>query len=65
MISITPMKQIRRKCLDCSCNSSKEVELCPVINCPLYLYRFGRRYTDADRKAQMEAIQESKQADVL
>jgi len=65
MTSITPMKQIRRKCLDCSGNSSKEVEHCPVIDCPLYLYRFGRRYADTERKALMKAIQDSKKADVL
>lgn len=38
----TALKSIRLKCLDCSCGSSKEVELCPVTNCPLYPHRFGK-----------------------
>lgn len=40
---MTPMKAIRAKCLDCCCGQTKEVRLCPVKKCPLYLYRFGKR----------------------
>ena len=39
----TPIKAMRAKCLDCCCGSPKEVRLCPVIECALYPYRFGRR----------------------
>lgn len=39
----TPIKAIRAKCLDCCCGSSNEVRACPVENCPLFEYRFGRR----------------------
>ena len=39
----TPIKAIRKKCLDCSYWSTKEVRECPVINCAIYSYRFGRR----------------------
>ena len=39
----TPLKAIRKKCLDCSCFQPKEVRKCTVIDCPLYPYRFGRR----------------------
>ncbi len=39
----TPVKSIRKKCLDCSCGQPKEIRLCPIINCPLYPYRMGRR----------------------
>ena len=42
-MKLTPMKAIRRKCIDCSCGSSNEVKLCPVQNCPLYAYCFGKR----------------------
>ena len=38
----TPVKAIRRKCLDCCCGSSKEVGLCTVVTCSLYPYRFGK-----------------------
>lgn len=40
---LSPLKAIRAKCLDCMCGSFKEVTLCPIENCPLYAYRFGRR----------------------
>ena len=39
----TPIKAIRKKCLDCSYWSPKEVRMCVVIDCPIYPYRFGRR----------------------
>ena len=39
----TPIKAIRKKCLDCSCYQPKEVRLCTVIDCPIYPYRMGRR----------------------
>lgn len=37
-----PVKAIRAKCLECSCGSSTEVQLCPVTDCALYPFRFGR-----------------------
>ena len=39
----TPIKAIRKKCLDCCCGSNKEVRECTVIKCPIYPYRFSRR----------------------
>ena len=39
----TPIKAIRKKCLDCTCNQPKEIRLCPIVECPLYPYRMGRR----------------------
>ena len=39
----TPIKAIRKKCLECYTNSRKGVATCPVINCPLYPYRMGMR----------------------
>lgn len=39
---LTPIKAIRTKCLDCCCGSAKEVELCPIPDCSLYPYRFGK-----------------------
>ncbi len=40
---VTPIKAIRKKCLDCSGGSSKEVDLCPIKDCNLYPYRYGKR----------------------
>ena len=38
---LSPIKAIRAKCLDCVCNDAREVRLCPSLDCPLWLYRFG------------------------
>jgi len=43
----TPVKAIRKKCLDCCSGKVKEVRLCQVVECALYPYRFGRRPTKA------------------
>jgi len=37
-----PLKSIRKKCLECSAGSTKEVRMCLIKNCPLYPYRFGK-----------------------
>jgi len=47
---LTPMKAIRRKCVDCSAGSSLEVKLCVIHDCPLYIYRFGKRPSTVLRK---------------
>ena len=41
----TPLKAMRKKCLDCCCGSSREVELCQVADCALYPYRLGKHPT--------------------
>lgn len=40
---LTPMKAIRKKCLDCSNGQFAEVKHCPIKSCPLYGYRNGHR----------------------
>jgi hypothetical protein len=52
MIRLTPIKTIRAKCLDCSCDQPKEVRLCPCFECPLWGYRMGVR---PDHKRALEA----------
>lgn len=53
----SPMKAIRAKCLDCSCDNAQEVRLCVVPNCPLYPFRMGKnpciseKRREAGRKA--------------
>lgn len=54
-----PVKAIRAKCLDCSCDSIEEVKNCPITSCALYPFRFGknpyrkpREYTE-EQKAEM------------
>lgn len=43
MKQLTPIKAIRKKCLECSNGQPKEVRLCPVKKCALYAYRNGHR----------------------
>lgn len=38
---VTPLRAIRKKCLECSCGSKSEVKQCPILACPLYPYRDG------------------------
>lgn len=59
----SPIKAIRAKCLDCSCGSREEVKLCPVHDCPLYDFRFGknpfrakREYTEEQKAAMAERL---------
>ena len=49
----TPVKAIRKKCLDCSCFQPKEVRLCTCVDCPIYPYRMGTRPS----KATLESIE--------
>lgn len=39
--SLTPLKAIREKCLDCSGWKPKDVRYCWAKDCSLYPYRFG------------------------
>lgn len=55
---LTPIKAIRAKCLDCSCGSANEVKLCPITECPLFPYRFGKNpniHLTAEQKAKRAA----------
>ena len=54
----TPLKQIRLYCIQCCADQPKEVELCPINDCPLWSYRFGhdpfrtkREYTEEQKAA--------------
>ena len=43
MKSLTPVKAIRQRCIDCSGGSLREVRECSHDVCPLHQYRFGKR----------------------
>ena len=38
----TPMRAVRQKCLDCTCQQQTEVRECPIVECPLWEYRMGK-----------------------
>lgn len=39
---LTPLKAIRKKCMDCSADNRAEVRNCVIPDCPLHRYRMGR-----------------------
>ena len=43
MAKLTPLKVIRAKCMDCTCEQFVEIRECTVTDCPLYEYRMGHR----------------------
>ena len=62
MGSMTPMKAIRAKCIDCCCGEKKEIRLCPIERCPLWPYRMGKRPvkdTDIDKKDREQKSRDS------
>lgn len=48
--TLTPLKGIRNKCLDCSADSYKEVTLCPIHDCGIYPFRFGALPKTVERR---------------
>ena len=65
----SPIKAIRAKCLDCN-QTSYEVKLCPVKQCPLWDFRFGKNpyrstrvMSDEQRKAAVERLRAWRQAE--
>jgi len=43
MKTLTPMRRIRLKCLDCMCGSAFEVKMCIDEDCVLWPVRSGRK----------------------
>ena len=54
--TLTPMKAIRARCLDCSGFSVKEVRECTHDECALHQYRFGHRPSQKAELTPMRAI---------
>jgi len=42
-MKLTPLRAIRKICLECCYGSRKEIADCPIKDCPLYKYRNGRK----------------------
>jgi hypothetical protein len=42
MRRLSPLKQIRLRCLDCRGNQYKQVRFCDTADCPLWYLRFGK-----------------------
>lgn len=48
MAKLTPVRAIRKKCLDCCCGQITEVRQCTLKTCALYPYRMGHRPKDEE-----------------
>ncbi len=51
-----PLKLIRRFCLDCT-DGPKSVRFCTAVDCPLWIYRFGKRPKRVIREYGKEAAE--------
>ena len=47
----TPIKSIRKYCLNICSYTPKEVRKCTLIDCPLYVYRMGTRPSEETIKS--------------
>ncbi|WP_321404536.1 hypothetical protein [Maridesulfovibrio sp.] len=56
MKKLTPLKAIRAKCVDCCGDNRKEVAACPVENCPLWIFRAGKRPKEDYDKSPLKTI---------
>lgn len=43
MKGLTPLRAIKKYCLECGNGQPKEVEACCSTECPLYGFRFGKK----------------------
>ena len=49
-VLLTPMKAIRKNCLECCGWMYSEVEKCEIETCCFYKFRSGRRPSQKDQK---------------
>jgi len=57
---MNPMRAIREKCLDCTCQQPVEVKECTVKTCALYPFRMGVNPYRAKRVVSPEQIAKAK-----
>ena len=62
-MSLTPMKAIRQKCLECCCGSAAEVKECQIQDCALHAFRMGKnpniKLSDEERARRAEKAREN------
>lgn len=57
---MNPMRAIREKCLDCSCQQPMEVKECTVKTCALHPFRMGKNPYRAKRVMSPGAVARAK-----
>lgn len=55
---ISPMMAIRKKCLDCTAGQFQEVKACPVLSCPLWMFRTGKNPNCGNNASNPYLVQE-------
>lgn len=54
--TMSTLKAIRKKCLDCSCGSTKSIKYCTDTDCYLWPYRFGLMPKTARKKMSVKLL---------
>ena len=57
---MNPLRAVREKCLDCSCQQPIEVKECTVKTCALHPFRMGKNPYRAKRVMSPEAVARAK-----
>ena len=57
---MNPMRAIREKCLDCTCQQPVEVKECTVKTCALHPFRMGKNPYRSKRVMSPEAVARAK-----
>ena len=57
---MNPLRAIREKCLDCSCQQPMEVKECTVKTCALHPFRMGKNPYRSKRVMSPEAVARAK-----
>ncbi len=57
---MNPLRAVREKCLDCSCQQPIERKECTVTTCALYAFRMGVNPYRAKRVMSVEAVARAK-----
>jgi len=61
---LSPVKAIKKHCLDCSGGSKKEMRECIIQDCPLYPFRIGKNPNRKGIKNNVSTV-EKKQIDIV
>ena len=70
MSNITPLKAIKQYCLSCGNGQPIEVKECPIRDCALYQFRFGknpnrkREMSDEERELLAERLRNNRNGSV-
>ncbi len=70
LLNLSPLKSIRRYCLDCMSGSAREVSLCTrdgkrSFLCPLFRFRFGHNPSRAGIGGNADALRQRGGAEII